>query len=111
MNPPYQRSLADDTNTIWTLAFSCARFGLWNDILSEPLYDDPDLYPTGCAAAHYARGIAFASLGRVAEAEVEQVGQANCPKSLRIGTKDAVFAAAPFCWSDASQPGLSACKA
>ncbi len=56
---------------------SCARFGLWDDILSEPLYGEPDLYPAGCTAAHYARGIAFASLGRVSEAENEQVGQAT----------------------------------
>lgn len=58
--------------------FAPKRFGLWDEILSEPTYEDPALYPTGCTAAHYARGLAFASQGRVAEAENEQVGQANC---------------------------------
>lgn len=56
---------------------------MWDDILSEPLYEDAALYPTGSATAHYARGIAFASLGRVAEAEAEQVGKANCGSARR----------------------------
>lgn len=52
------------------------RFGLWDDIIAEPRNEDPSLYPTSLTAAHYARGIAFASKGLVAEAEEEQVCKA-----------------------------------
>lgn len=51
----------------------CARFGLWDDILAEPRNEDPALYPTGLTTAHYARGMAFASKGLIAQAEEEQV--------------------------------------
>lgn len=47
---------------------------MWDAIIAEPLPDNPSLYPTGTATAHYARGIAFASQGKVAQAEEEQVG-------------------------------------
>ncbi|CAN0525108.1 unnamed protein product [Ectocarpus sp. 8 AP-2014] len=48
------------------------RFGLWDEIIAEPRDEDPALYPTSLTTAHYARGIAFASKGLVAEAEEEQ---------------------------------------
>ncbi|CAM9209249.1 unnamed protein product [Scytosiphon promiscuus] len=48
------------------------RFGRWDDIIAEPRNEDPALYPTGLTAAHYARGIAFASKGMVSQAEDEQ---------------------------------------
>ncbi|CAM9477756.1 unnamed protein product [Ectocarpus fasciculatus] len=48
------------------------RFGMWDEIIAEPRDEDPALYPTGLTTAHYARGIAFASKGLVAEAEEEQ---------------------------------------
>eukprot|EP00752_Nemacystus_decipiens_P005024 g4564.t1 len=48
------------------------RFGLWDAIIAEPLPANADLYPTGVATAHYARGIAFASQGLIAQAEEEQ---------------------------------------
>lgn len=51
------------------------RFGLWDAIIAEPLPDNPDLYPTGMTTARYARGIAFASQGLVAEAEEEQASE------------------------------------
>jgi tetratricopeptide (TPR) repeat protein len=46
------------------------RFGLWNELLDEPAPAD-DLLATK-PVWHYARGVAFASLGRVEEAEKEQ---------------------------------------
>lgn len=52
------------------------RFGKWDDILKEPTSEimaKPDVFPAAIATAHYARGIAFASKGMVAEAEAEQV--------------------------------------
>lgn len=51
------------------------RFGLWDVILAEPLYEDSSVYATGLASGYYARGIAFASKGLIAEAEAEQVRQ------------------------------------
>lgn len=48
---------------------------MWNEILAEPDYDDVDNYPTGAASRLYARGLAYASLGMVAEAEAEQVSE------------------------------------
>ncbi|MAA79583.1 MAG: hypothetical protein CL916_10020 [Deltaproteobacteria bacterium] len=48
------------------------RFGKWNEILEEPLHTDKDVFPASIATQHYARGVAYASLGNVAEAEAEQ---------------------------------------
>lgn len=46
---------------------------MWDEILSEPQYEDATLYATGVASCHYARAIALASKGLVSEAEQEQV--------------------------------------
>ena len=47
------------------------RFGKWQEILDQPLPDDPDLYCVTTAMMHYARAVAYASTERVAEAEQE----------------------------------------
>ncbi|MDX1950823.1 MAG: tetratricopeptide repeat protein [Verrucomicrobiota bacterium] len=46
-----------------------ARFGKWNEVISStpPARD----YPFDLAMSHYARGVAFAALGKVQEAELE----------------------------------------
>ena len=49
------------------------RFGKWEDILNEPLHTDSDVFPAAIATQHYARGVAYASLGMVSEAEAEQM--------------------------------------
>ena len=49
------------------------RFGKWEEILNEPTYDDKEAFPATIATQHYARGVAYASLGMVEEAEAEQV--------------------------------------
>ena len=49
------------------------RFGKWNEILNEPLHTDRDVFPAAIATQHYARGVAYASMGMVLEAEAEQV--------------------------------------
>jgi len=49
------------------------RFGKWEDILNEPLHTDSDVFPAAIATQHYARGVAYASLGMVPEAEAEQM--------------------------------------
>ncbi|AZO69208.1 MULTISPECIES: tetratricopeptide repeat protein [unclassified Mesorhizobium] len=48
------------------------RFGKWQEILDEPLPDDPYLYRATTAVWHYAKGIAHAALGQTAVAEAEQ---------------------------------------
>ena len=48
------------------------RFGKWEEIINEPMYDDKDAFPATIATQHYARGVAFASMGLVPEAEAEQ---------------------------------------
>ena len=48
------------------------RFGKWEDIISRPVKEDKNMYACAVATAHYARAIAFAVLGRLKEAEVEQ---------------------------------------
>lgn len=59
---------------------------MWQDILAEPGYDDVNIYPTGEASRLYARGLAYASLGKVAEAEGEQVSaRASHPNRLSSG--------------------------
>lgn len=45
------------------------RFGLWQQILDEPEPDTP--LTIADALWHYARGVAFANLGRIAEAQAE----------------------------------------
>ena len=48
------------------------RFGKWDEILNEPLHTDTAVFPAAIATQHYARGVAYASLGKVSEAEIEQ---------------------------------------
>ena len=49
------------------------RFGKWDEILAEPMYDDKDVFPATIATQHYARGVAYSAKGMVPEAEAEQV--------------------------------------
>ena len=54
----------------------CVRFGMWNEILSVPLLAPGSARAFRCATwanQCYARGVAFAALGDVVRAEVEQV--------------------------------------
>src|SRR4029077_12060281 len=48
------------------------RFGLWDDLIAEPLPEDPALYAATTAFVHYGRGVAYSATGRVAEAEAER---------------------------------------
>ena len=48
------------------------RFGKWEEIVQRPMKKPVDLYPGTTATAHYARGVAFAALGRLEEAEKER---------------------------------------
>ena len=48
------------------------RFGKWRELIAEPLPDDPVLWANLTATLHYAKGVAHAALGEVAEAESEK---------------------------------------
>ncbi|WP_213774512.1 hypothetical protein [Bradyrhizobium sp. dw_78] len=48
------------------------RFGRWQEIIDEPLPDDPDLYLVSTAMHHYAKGIAHASLKHFDDADEER---------------------------------------
>ena len=48
------------------------RFGKWEDIIKRPIEKNKDMYPSSVVMARYARGVAFAALGRIAEAEKER---------------------------------------
>ena len=48
------------------------RFGRWQEILDEPFPEDAELYSFTTALLRYARTVALANLGRIAEAEAER---------------------------------------
>ncbi len=48
------------------------RFGRWNDILGQDLPTDSELYSVTTAMMRYARTVAFANIGKLAEAEAER---------------------------------------
>ena len=48
------------------------RFGRWDELIATPLPADPELYCTTTAMTHYARGVALAATGQVAEAGAER---------------------------------------
>ena len=48
------------------------RFGMWEEIIHLQPPTDQDLYCVTTATIHHVKGVAFASLGRVKEAEWER---------------------------------------
>lgn len=48
------------------------RFGKWDAIINRPVKEDKGVYACTVATAHYARGVAFAALGRLEEADTER---------------------------------------
>ncbi len=48
------------------------RFGKWQEIIDAPLPDDPELFCVTTAMTHYAKGVAYAATGRIADAEEQQ---------------------------------------
>jgi tetratricopeptide (TPR) repeat protein len=48
------------------------RFGRWQEIVDEPLPDDPQLYPVSIAMQHYAKAVAHATLRNFFAAERER---------------------------------------
>ncbi|MEO0881089.1 MAG: hypothetical protein AAFY34_00030 [Pseudomonadota bacterium] len=64
------------------------RFGRWRDIIAEPLPDDQSLYCHTTASLHYAKAVAHAALGDIAESEDERAkfmeARANVPESRHL---------------------------
>jgi tetratricopeptide (TPR) repeat protein len=64
------------------------RFGRWQEILDEPLPNDPELYCVTTAMLHYAKGVARAAGAQIAAAETEQQrffdAFARVPETRRI---------------------------
>ena len=64
------------------------RFGRWRDIIAEPLPEDQDLYCYTTASLHYAKAVAHAALGEVAESEAERAkfmgARAKVPDSRHL---------------------------
>jgi hypothetical protein len=48
------------------------RFSKWQDIIEQPLPDNPDLFCVTTAMLHYAKTVALATTGDVAAAEAEK---------------------------------------
>jgi tetratricopeptide (TPR) repeat protein len=63
------------------------RFGRWDEVLAEPAL--PDYVPISRSLQHYARAVAHAAQGRVAEAEKEQAAfleaRTRVPKEATFG--------------------------
>ncbi len=59
-------------NNISTKTHVQIRFGRWQDIIDDPLPEDQTLYCYTTATQLYAKGVAHAALGNVAEAEAAQ---------------------------------------
>jgi tetratricopeptide (TPR) repeat protein len=61
------------------------RFGKWRDIIAQDLPQDRELYCVTVASMHYAKGVAHAALGQVADAEREKAlflaAKAKVPES------------------------------
>ncbi len=48
------------------------RFGRWQEIIDEPMVDEPELYVLTTAMQHYAKGVAHATLRDFAKAELHR---------------------------------------
>ena len=64
------------------------RFGKWQEIIDQPLPDDPVLFPVSTAYWFYAKGIAHAVLGQVEDA---QTMQARFAEQLEIVPEERVI--------------------
>ena len=64
------------------------RFGMWEELIAEPLPDDYELFSATTAVVHYGRGVAYSATGRVAEAERERelfrAARARVPESRTL---------------------------
>ncbi len=69
-NSPYVRSVLEAYSSM--NVHIAVRFGRWQEIIDEPMPDDPDLYQVATCMLHYAKAIACAALGNIEAAEEER---------------------------------------
>jgi len=64
------------------------RFGKWQKLIDEPMPSDPDLFCVTAALWHYAKGVAYAAIGDIENAEAQQAlfGEAfeRVPKERKV---------------------------
>eukprot|EP01129_Flabellula_baltica_P009419 TRINITY_DN3844_c0_g1_i1.p1 TRINITY_DN3844_c0_g1~~TRINITY_DN3844_c0_g1_i1.p1 ORF type:complete len:563 (-),score=93.76 TRINITY_DN3844_c0_g1_i1:83-1729(-) len=67
-----------DYGTHYLESYSCikwhllVRFGKWNEILEVPIPENQDIFAGHVATSRYARGVAYAAMGMVENAEAER---------------------------------------
>ena len=89
--------LATMTEGYWNMKMHVlVRFGRWQEIIDEPMPDDPRLFLVSTAMQRYARGVAYASMKNISEAERERAlfGESlkripPSPLSQQLGARDA----------------------
>ena len=69
-SPPFMASILEGYSGMRTHVL--VRFGMWDDLIAERAPEPSGLYPVRTAMHHYGRGVAFAALGRLDEAEQAQ---------------------------------------
>ena len=65
---PYMGAILDGLSAMRTHVL--VRFGQWQELIDQPGPNRPDIFPIGAAMHAYGRGIAYASLGQVLNAQV-----------------------------------------
>jgi tetratricopeptide (TPR) repeat protein len=92
MPPEFVEALAFFADGYMTIAMEALmRFGKWEAILAEP--EPPTYLPITTAHRHFARGVAFAATGRIAEARAEYDAftraTANVTEAMIVGNNSA----------------------
>ncbi|MFX4219751.1 MAG: hypothetical protein ACMVO3_01510 [Thalassobaculum sp.] len=83
---PFMRSILDGYSGM--RSHVQVRFGKWRALTQEPAPVDPDLAPIRAAMDHYAKGVAHAALGELADAEARAAALQAARDAL---PEDAIF--------------------
>ncbi|MEQ8817055.1 MAG: tetratricopeptide repeat protein [Thalassobaculum sp.] len=89
-SPPFMASILDGYSAMRTHVL--IRFGRWADLVAMPAPDAPALRPIGTAMHAYARGVAYAALGRIDEAEAARLAFTQAAQAI---PEDAIFLSNP----------------
>jgi hypothetical protein len=63
------------------------RFGQWEEVVARAVPSDSDVHASSVATAHYARGVAFAALGRLPEACAELALFEHCLENPHLASR------------------------
>lgn len=64
------------------------RFGMWDELIALPLYDDKNLYCVTNVMTHYGKGIAYAASGDIKNAEKERELYLAASKLVPVSRRD-----------------------